>query len=98
MRELLCLFVGISIFEVDLISSELMTATSEVSEKEKRVLERVSDILEQTGEGMSLTEFQVVIKIISSVRSSSSHPDLLLTHQHPTFSDHTGPQHWTFTF
>ena len=44
-----------------------MTATSEVSEKEKRVLERVSDILEQTGEGMSLTEFQVVIKIISIV-------------------------------
>ena len=35
---------------------------------------------------------------ISSVRSSNSHPDLLLTHQHPTFSDHTGPQHWTFTF
>ena len=37
---------------------------------------------------------------ISSVRSSSSHPDLLLTHHHhhPTFSDHTGPQHWTFTF
>ena len=67
MRELLCLFVGISIFEVDLISSELMTATSELSEKEKRVLERVSDILEQTGEGMGLTEFQVVIKIISIV-------------------------------
>ena len=76
-----------------------MTATSELSEKEKRVLERVSDILEQTGEGMSLTEFQVVIKIISSVRSSYSHPDLLLIHHHhPTFSDHTGPQHWTFTF
>ena len=37
---------------------------------------------------------------ISSVRSSNSHPDLLLTqqHHHPTFSDHTGPQHWTFTF
>ena len=48
-----------------------MTATSEVSEKEKRVLERVSDILEQTGEGMSLTEFQVVIKIISIVIVSS---------------------------
>ena len=36
---------------------------------------------------------------VSSVRSSYSHPDLLLTHPpHPTFSDHTGPQHWTFTF
>ena len=36
----------------------------------------------------------------SSVRSSNSHPDLLLIHHHPTptFSDHTGPQHWTFTF
>ena len=37
--------------------------------------------------------------IISSVRSSNSHPDLLLVQQqHPTFSDHTGPQHWTYTF
>ena len=37
--------------------------------------------------------------IFSSVRSSYSHPDLLLTHhQHPTFSDHIGPQQWTFTF
>ena len=36
--------------------------------------------------------------VVSSVRSSYSHPDLLLI-QHPTtFSDHTGPQHWTFTF
>ena len=34
---------------------------------------------------------------ISSVRSSYSHPYQLLIH-HPTFSDHTGPQHWTFTF
>ena len=39
------------------------------------------------------------ISFISSVRSSYSHPCLLLTqHQHPTFSDHTGPHHWTFTF
>ena len=39
------------------------------------------------------------ISIVSSVRSSYSHPCLLLTqHQHPTFSDHTGPQHWTCAF
>ena len=36
---------------------------------------------------------------ISSVRSSYSHPDLLVTHhQHPTFSYHTGPHDWTFLF
>ena len=42
----------------------------------------------------------IIRRIISSVRSSNSHTDLLLTqqHHHPTFSDHTGPQHWTFTF
>merc|ERR1712173_41635 len=39
-----------------------------------------------------------IMAIFSSVRSSNSHPDLLLTHHPPTFSDHTGPQHWTFTF
>ena len=39
-----------------------------------------------------------IIRFISSVRSSYSHPDLLLITTHPTFSDHTGPQHWTFTF
>merc|ERR1711952_568922 len=40
-----------------------------------------------------------IMAIFSSVRSSYSHPDLLVTQQHhPTFPDHTGPQHWTFTF
>merc|ERR1712081_35747 len=40
-----------------------------------------------------------IMAIFSSVRSSYSHPNLLLIHHHhPTFSDHTGPQHWTFTF
>ena len=29
---------------------------------------------------------------VSSVRSSYSHPDLLLITTHPTFSDHTGPR------
>ena len=38
----------------------------------------------------------IMFIIVSSVRSSYSHPDLLVT-QHPTtFSDHTIPQHWTF--
>ena len=37
--------------------------------------------------------------LFSSVRSSYSHPDLIVIHHPPpTFSDHTGPQHWTFTF
>ena len=40
------------------------------------------------------TPFTKETIFVSSVRSSNSHPDLLLTH--PTFSDHTGPQHWTF--
>ena len=42
----------------------------------------------------------IYLSFISSVRSSFSHPDLLLTlqQQHPTLSDHTCPQHWTSTF
>ena len=41
--------------------------------------------------------------VISSVRSSNSHPDLLVitsttTTTTPLFQIHTGPQHWTFTF
>ena len=39
--------------------------------------------------------------IVSSVRSSNSHPDLLVintTTTTPLFQTHTGPQHWTFTF
>ena len=37
---------------------------------------------------------------VSSVRSSNSHPDLLLitSTTTPLFQIHTGPQHWTFTF
>ena len=48
----------------------------------------------------NIYEWKSVVAFISSVRSSYSHPDLLLIHHppHPTFSDHTGPQHWTFTF
>merc|ERR1712012_36354 len=29
--------------------------------------------------------------------SRNSSPTVV-AHHHPTFSDHTGPQHWTFTF
>ena len=52
------------------------------------------------GTHLFCTKSQICLQIISSVRSSYSHPDLLLIHHHhhPTFSDHTGPQHWTFTF
>ena len=33
--------------------------------------------------------------VFSSVRSSNSHPDLLLTQHPPLFQIHTSPQHWT---
>merc|ERR1711884_98679 len=42
-----------------------------------------------------------IMAIFSSVRSSNSHPDLLVitaTTATPLFQIHTGPQHWTFTF
>ena len=45
-----------------------------------------------------LIKHQTCKGLFSSVRSSNSHPDLLVTQHQPTFSDHTGPQHWTFTF
>ena len=44
---------------VSLVSSE--STVSELTVKEKRVLERVSDILDKTGSGMSLREFQVFV-------------------------------------
>merc|ERR1712130_199853 len=43
----------------DLVALEF--TVSELSEKEKRVFERVSDILDKTGSGMSLTEFQATL-------------------------------------
>ena len=45
---------------------ELVSSESEVSDltvKEKRVLDRVSDILDKSGDGMSLREFQVFVQI-----------------------------------
>ena len=43
----------------------------------------------------------LIKSVFSSVRSSNSHPDLLVitsTTTTPLFQIHTGPQHWTFTF
>ena len=53
-----------------------------------------------TADGVYHCPVGSIMAIFSSVRSSYSHPDLLLIHHPtpPTFSDHTGPQHWTFTF
>ena len=50
----------------------------------------------EAGIGLDFGAGLIAMIIIGSVRSSYSHPDLLVIH--PTFSDHTGPQHWTFTF
>ena len=41
----------------ELVFSE--SIVSNLSVKEKRVYDRVSDILDKTGDGMSLTEFQL---------------------------------------
>ena len=49
----------IAIFTFELVSSEI--TVSDLSVKEKRVLDRVSDILDKTDNGMSLTEFQVFV-------------------------------------
>ena len=51
---------------------------------------------------MSPLLIELWISFVSSVRSSNSHPDLLVitstTTTTPLFQIHTGPQHWTFTF
>ena len=49
------------------------------------------------------SRFCLLSGFVSSVRSSNSHPDLLVitsttTTTTPLFQIHTGPQHWTFTF
>ena len=48
----------IATFTFELVSSEI--TVSDLSVKEKRVLDRVTDILDKTDNGMSLTEFQVL--------------------------------------
>merc|ERR1711934_129272 len=48
-----------AIFE--LVSMESTVTVSDLTVKEKRVLDRVSDILDKAGDGMSLTEFQATL-------------------------------------
>ena len=49
----------IAMFTIMLVSSE--STVDDLNVREKRVLDRVSDILDKTGDGMSLTEFQVFL-------------------------------------
>ena len=57
MASVQAILVIFAMFE--LVSSE--STVSELTVKEKRVLDRVSDILDKTGSGMSLREFQVFV-------------------------------------
>ena len=60
MASVQAIIVLFAMFElVSLVSSE--STVSELTVKEKRVFERVSDILDKTGSGMSLREFQVFV-------------------------------------
>ena len=55
---------------------------------------------EDRNQGVEFSSTMRFFPFISSVRSSNSHPDLLLitSTTTPLFQIHTGPQHWTFTF
>ena len=57
MASVEAVLVIFAIFE--LVSSE--STVSDLTVKEKLVLDRVSQILDKTGDGMSLTEFQVFV-------------------------------------
>ena len=60
MASVQAIIVLLAMFElVSLVSSE--STVSELTVKEKRVFDRVSDILDKTGSGMSLREFQVFV-------------------------------------
>ena len=52
------LILAIAMFAIKLTSSE--SAVTDLNEKERRVLERVSDILAKTDDGLSLIQFQVL--------------------------------------
>ena len=50
----------IAIFTIKLVSPSEFSV-DDMTVKEKRILDRVSDILDKTDDGMSLTEFQVFL-------------------------------------
>ena len=59
----------IAIFTIKLVSSD--SSVDDLTVKEKRVLDRVTDILDKTVDGMSLTEFQVLLSSIQSLGGPS---------------------------
>ena len=63
------LLLVIAIFTIKLVSSE--SSVDDLTVKEKRVLDRVTDILDKTVDGMSLTEFQVLLSSIQSLGGPS---------------------------
>ena len=76
------------------------SGTRALKHSSKNYPKTIKKTIQRLSKRLSVTIY-IPKMIVSSVRSSNSHPDLLVTHQHqqhPTFSDHTGPQHWTFTF
>merc|ERR1712192_12581 len=56
----------IAIFTIKLVSASESTVDN-LTVKEKRVLDRVSDILDKTDDGMSLTEFQATLASTSTL-------------------------------
>ena len=59
----------IAIITIKLVSSD--SSVDDLTVKEKRVLDRVTDILDKTVDGMSLTEFQVLLSSIQSLGGPS---------------------------
>ena len=78
MASVQAILVLFAMFElVSLVSSE--STVSELTVKEKRVLDRVSDILDKTGSGMSLREFQVFVLLKLRTRSLEANFNLTLS-------------------
>merc|ERR1719242_177791 len=59
MASFLFLILAIAMFAIKLTSSE--STVTDLNEKERRVLERVSDILAKTDDGLSLIQFQATL-------------------------------------